>query len=121
MTKNVFTKTIAILFISITLFGCDAAKQILAEANRDDRKIERQEEKKQTSQNLPPEKKLPKPKEERKIADVPLSGKLDPDGLPVSNNTEMAKLEETSFPDVFNIGNDVTVRHKGLSEKNYKK
>jgi microbial collagenase len=114
------------LLISVLFTSCDAAKEILKEANKVDRKLEKiekeQKEKEEqnptggetpTSTTAP----KPKPKEDKKVRDVPLSGKIDPDGLPVSNNEAMKKLEETTFPKFFNVGKDVTVRHRNLTAK----
>jgi microbial collagenase len=108
---------IAVLFTS-----CDAAKEILKEASKEVAKEERRQEKAEKEQNpktaeTPTTAPKPKPKDDRKVRDVPLSGKIDPDGLPVSNNEAMKKLEEKTFPKFFNVGKDVTVRHRDLTAK----
>jgi microbial collagenase len=107
------------LIISISLLiSCNAAKEILREANKEDRREEKKIEKQNPTTPVPTQtKNTTKPKEYKKVRDVPLSGKIDPDGLPVSNNEEMKKLEEQSFPKFFNVDEDVTVRHRNLTIK----
>jgi hypothetical protein len=100
-----------LLFCTIS---CNVAKQILKDADKQEQKEEQQAQAENPAETLP--KTTPKPKETKRANDVPISGKLDPDGLPVSNNEAMRKLEITAFPNFFNIDNDITVRYKKLSE-----
>ena len=106
-----------LFLITIFVSSCDVAKEILREANKEEVKIEKKEKKEQQTipTSAPAEK--PKNKTERKVGDVPLSGKIDPDGLPVSSDEAMKQLEEKTFPLFFNIDNDVTVRHRNLTAK----
>ncbi len=110
-----------LLLTALQISSCDVAKEILKEANREEIKIEKQERKDNHTipTSAPSDKPTDKPKKktEKKNGDVPLSGKIDPDGLPVSNNEQMKKLEETTFPLFFNVDNDVTVRHRNLNAK----
>lgn len=114
---------LALFLLSTFLSSCSEATRILAEANRDERKIDRKEERKvepkeeKSNAPTPIPTSFPKKKEDKKVRDVPLSGKIDPDGLPVSNNGAMKILEEKSFPLFFNVDADVTVRHRGLTAK----
>lgn len=131
MIKKSTSFYIIILFAFNILFSsCDAAKVILREAAKLDKIEEEKEEEeaeKKEAEKAPDKKnepvaetpKVPEPpkkKEERKVRDVPISGKIDPDGLPVSSNPAMKELEEKTFPLFFNVDNDVTVRHRGLTK-----